>query len=120
MLPLDFESGRQMSNVIIVVNDTKATTLDQLATEEKFGTEHINALIGVKAKVIDESQATLSGLPAHKIVTDSSSLAGSVQFNSVNVFTLKNGKEYKVTYKLGEQDDMPIIQQMINSFRITK
>jgi hypothetical protein len=113
--PFDFGSGRQMSMVIIVVSDTKATTLDQLATEEKLGLEHMPV---VKAKVIDESQATLSGLPAHKIVADST--LSSTPLTSIDIITLKNGKEYKVTYNVGQPDDLPIILQMIDSFRITQ
>jgi hypothetical protein len=49
---------------------------------------------------------------------DKESTSTAAQFNAVDIITLKNGKEYKVAYTLGQPDDLPIIQQMIDSFRI--
>ena len=42
----------------------------------------------------------------------------TTRFGLVQIFTLKNGKQYSVSYDLGQPDDLPIIQQMINSFQI--
>jgi hypothetical protein len=74
----------------------------------------------VSAKIIDESQTTLSGLPAHKIVTDSTLSTTTIQFNSVEILALKNGKLYQISYTIGQQEDLPTIQQMIDSFQIPK
>ncbi len=69
---------------------------------------------------VDESQTTLSGLPAHKIITESTLSKTEIHTNIVEIFTLKNAKLYQVTYTVGEEEDLPIIQQMIDSFQITK
>jgi hypothetical protein len=115
MSPLDFESGKHLSTLIIGVTDTNASTLNQLISQHKSTLEHMPL---VSAKIIDESQATLSGLPADKIVTDSTLSTTTIQFNAVEIFTLKNGKQYQVSYTLGQQEDLPIIQQMMDSFQI--
>ena len=102
---LDFSSGRNISTVLVGVDDVNATTLDELISQYKSSSER---------KIIDESKTTLSGLPAHKIVIQSdASRTTTVQL------TLKDGKQYGISYDLGQSDDLPIIQQMIDSFRIT-
>ena len=102
---LDFSNGRNISTVLVGVADTDATTLDELIREYKSSSER---------KILGESKTTLSGLPAHKIVIQSdASRTTTVQF------TLKDGKQYGISYDLGQSDDLPIIQQMIDSFRIT-
>jgi PsbP-like protein len=115
--PFDFESGKHLSQMIIFVVDTNASTLNQLISQRKSTLEHMPI---ANSKIIDESQATLAGLPAHKIITDSTLSTTTIQFNSVDIFTLKSGKQYSVTYTVGQQEDLPIIQQMIDSFQITK
>jgi PsbP-like protein len=101
---LDFSSGRNISTVLVGVDDVNATTLDELISQYKSS----------ERKIIDESKTTLSGLPAHKIVIQSdASRTTTVQL------TLKDGKQYGISYDLGQSDDLPIIQQMIDSFRIT-
>ena len=102
---LDFSSGRNISTVLVGVADANATTLDELISQYKSS----------ERKILGESKTTLSGLPAHKIVIQSdASRTTTVQF------TLKDGKQYGISYDLGQSDDLPIIQQMIDSFRITK
>jgi photosystem II reaction center protein PsbP len=101
---LDFSSGRNISTVLVGVADANATTLDELISQYKSS----------ERKILGESKTTLSGLPAHKIVIQSdASRTTTVQF------TLKDGKQYGISYDLGQSDDLPIIQQMIDSFRIT-
>jgi hypothetical protein len=103
---LDFSSGRNISTILVGVADVKATTLDDLISQYKSSSE---------SKILGESKTTISGLPAHKIVIQSdTSRTTTVQF------TLKDGKQYGISYDLGQSDDLPIIQQMIDSFRITK
>jgi hypothetical protein len=68
----------------------------------------------------DESQSTLSGLPAHKIVADSKLSSKSAKFNGVEIFTLKNDKEYKISYNIGQTDGFRTIQRMVDSFQIKK
>jgi hypothetical protein len=97
------------------VTNENVSTLDQLINQERFELAHTPL---VTARIINESQVTLSGLPAHKIVTESMLSSTTVQFNTVELFTLKNGKQYSVSYNLGQIDDLPMIQQMINSFKI--
>jgi hypothetical protein len=102
---LDFSSGRNISTVLVGVADVNATTLDELISQYKSS----------ERKILGESKTIISGLPAHKIVIQSdASKTTTVQF------TLKDGKQYGISYQLGQSDDQPIIQQMIDSFRITK
>jgi hypothetical protein len=103
---LDFRSsGRNISTVVVGVADVNATTLDELISQYKSS----------ERKILGESKTIISGLPAHKIVIQSdASRTTTVQF------TLKDGKQYGISYDLGQSDDLPIIQQMIDSFRITK
>jgi PsbP-like protein len=100
---LDFSSGRNISTVLVGVADVNATTLDELISQYKSS----------ERKILDESETTLSGLPAHKILIQSdASRTTTVQF------TLKDSKQYGISYDLGQSDDLPIIQHMIDSFRI--
>jgi hypothetical protein len=104
--PLDFGSGRNISTLLVGVADVNATTLDELISQYKSSSE---------SKILGESKTVISGLPAHKIVIQSNaSRTTTVQF------TLKDGKQYGISYDLGQSDDLPIIQQMIDSFRIMK
>src|ERR687885_2187798 len=103
---LDFSSGRNISTVLIGVADVNATTLDELISQYKSSSE---------SKILGESKTTISGLTAHKLVIQSdASRITTVQF------TLKDGKQYGISYDLGQSHDLPIIQQMIDSFRIMK
>ncbi len=104
---LDFSSGRNISTVLVGVADTNATTLDELISQYKSSSER---------KILAESKTVLSGLPAHKIVLQSD--ADASRTTTVQ-FALKDGKQYGISYDLGQSDDLPIIQQMIDSFRIT-
>ena len=108
-------NARHVSSLTIAVTNENVSTLDQLVSKERFELAHTPL---VTARIVNESQVTLSGLPAHKIVTESVFSSTTVQFNAVEIFTLKNGKQYSVSYNLGQIDDLPIIQQMINSFKI--
>jgi PsbP-like protein len=102
---LDFSSGRNISTVLVGIADVNATTLDELISQYKSS----------ETKILGESKTIISGLPAHKIVIQSdASRTTTVQF------TLKDGKQYGISYQLGQSDDLPIIQQMIDSFRIMK
>jgi hypothetical protein len=102
---LDFSSGRNISTVLVGIADVNTTTLDELITQYKSS----------ETKILSESKTIISGLPAHKIVIQSdASRTTTVQF------TLKDGKQYGISYQLGQSDDLPIIQQMIDSFRIMK
>jgi hypothetical protein len=109
-------AGHVSSLTIAVINEN-VSTLDQLVSKEKFELAHTPL---VTARIVNESQITLSGLPAHKIVTESVLSSTTVQFNTVEIFTLKDGKQYSISYNLGQIDDLPIIQQMITSFKIQK
>jgi hypothetical protein len=115
--PSDYSSSnaRHVSSLTIAVTNENVSTLDQLINQERFELAHTPL---VTARIINESKITLSGLPAHKIVTESILSSTTVQFNTVELFTLKNGKQYSVSYNLGQIDDLLIIQQMINSFKI--
>jgi hypothetical protein len=114
--PSDYISNaRHVSSLTIAVTNENVSRLDQLVSKEKFELAHTPL---VTARIINESQSTLSGLPAHKIVTESVLSSTTVQFNTVEIFTLKNGKQYSVSYNLGQINDLPVIQQMINSFKI--
>jgi hypothetical protein len=102
---LDFSSGRHISMVSIGLKDVNATKLDQLVSQFKSGNATKSFFEG---KIIDESPTTLAGLPAHKIETE----------NLVYILALKAGKQYLLSYQLGQLDDLPIVEQMIYSFQI--
>jgi photosystem II reaction center protein PsbP len=103
--PLDFSSGRHISMVSIGIKNVNATTLDQLVSQFKSSNATKPFFEG---KTIDESPTTLAGLPAHKIETE----------DLVYILALKDGKQYLVSYQLGQLDDLPIVEQMIYSFQI--
>jgi PsbP-like protein len=114
MSPSDFDSSRHIATLIVSAADTNMTTLNQLNSQIK------SRLSIVGAKIDNESQSTLSGLPAHKIVADSKLSSKSAKFNGVEIFTLKNDKEYKISYNIGQTDGFRTIQRMVDSFQIKK
>ena len=114
MSPSDFDSSRHIASLIVSVADTNMTTLNQLNSQIK------SRLSIIGAKIDNESQSTLSGLPAHKVVAESKLSSKSAKFNGVEIFTLKNGKEYKISYNIGQTDGFRTIQRMVSSFQIKK
>jgi hypothetical protein len=103
----DFTSGKNISMVVAGVADVNATTLDELISQYKSS----------ERKILSESKTIMSGLPADRIVIQSDP---SRTTTTMVRFTLKDGKQYGISYNLGQSDDQPIIQQMIDSFQITK
>jgi hypothetical protein len=91
--------------VSIGLKDVNATTLDQLVSQFKSGNATKPLFEG---KIIDESPTTLAGLLAHKIETE----------NLVYILALKAGKQYLLSYQLGQLDDLRKVEQMIYSFQI--
>jgi photosystem II reaction center protein PsbP len=91
--------------VSIGLKDVNATTLDQLVSQFKSGNATKPLFEG---KIIDESPTTLAGLLAHKIETE----------NLVYILALKAGKQYLLSYQLGQLVDLPKVEQMIYSFQI--
>jgi hypothetical protein len=91
--------------VSIGLKDVNVTMLDQLVSQFKSGNATKPFFEG---KIMDESPTTLAGLPAHKIETE----------NLVYILALKAGKQYLVSYQLGQLDDLPKVEQMIYSFQI--
>ncbi len=71
-------------------------------------------------KLIESNSTTLAGNPAHRIVYSLQSL--STVFQSMNIWTVKGGKEYMISYSQPEDEYpiyLPVVQQMIESFKIT-
>lgn len=91
--------------VSIGLKDVNATTLDQLVSQFKSGNATKPFFEG---KIIDESPTTLAGLPAHKIETE----------NLVYILALKAGKQYLLSYQLGQLDDLRKVEQMTYSLQI--
>jgi hypothetical protein len=114
MSPSDFDSSRHIATLIASAADTNITTLNQLNSQIK------SRLSVVGAKFDNESKSTLSGLPANKIVAESKLSSKSAKFNGVEIFMLKNGKEYKISYNIGQTDGFRTILRMVNSFQIKK
>ena len=76
--PSDYSSnGRHVSSLTIAVTNENVSTLDQLVSKEKFELAHTPL---VTARIVNESQVTLSGLPAHNIVTESVLSSTTLQF----------------------------------------
>jgi len=65
----------------------------------------------------------LSGQPAIARVLDIKQPASGIHINIAQVFTLKNDKAYGITYTAPASryfSYLPMVQQLINSFQITK
>ena len=66
---MDYSTNpRHVSSLTIAVANKNVSTLEQLVSKEKFELAHTPL---VTARIVNESQVTLSGLPAHMIVTES-------------------------------------------------
>jgi hypothetical protein len=67
--------------------------------------------------------ATLSGQPAIARVLDVKQPTSGIHINIAQVFTIKDGKAYIITYTAPASryfSYLPMVQQIINSFQITK
>jgi hypothetical protein len=77
--------------------------------------------------LISSNETTFIGNPAHKIVysfTEPSLITPSdFQFQSLNVWTVKGGKQYTLSYSQPIEEYptyLGVVQQIIESFKITK
>ena len=59
----------------------------------------------------------LSGQPAYRIDTRSDVTR---IWDTVHIFTLKDGKDYTITYTAGQFEDHIIFNKMMESFQITE
>jgi hypothetical protein len=126
--PLDPTYKRKTTSLSIQVTNQSTgirnLTLDQVVNNFKNGrTGYMN----FKETVGEESDMTLSGIPARKIVTQNS-LSGlsteffkesTIRYDYTTILAVKGSNGYEIHYIVGEPDDESIIQQMIDSFRIT-
>lgn len=76
-------------------------------------------------QVIDSNATILAGIPAHKIVYTFVSPDPAIQipFKSMNIWTIKQGKAYNISYTQARSQYnkyLEVIEHMINSFRIIK
>jgi hypothetical protein len=78
-------------------------------------------------ELISSNETTFVGNPAHKIVysfTEPSLVTPSdFQFQSMNVWTVKGGKQYTLSYSQPIEEYptyLGVVQQIIESFKITK
>jgi eukaryotic-like serine/threonine-protein kinase len=76
-------------------------------------------------QLIDSNATILAGIPAHKIVYTFASPDPNIQipFKSLNIWTIKQGKAYNISYTEARSQYMKylgVIEHMINSFRIIK
>ncbi|HEY6884578.1 MAG TPA: PsbP-related protein [Nitrososphaeraceae archaeon] len=76
-------------------------------------------------QLIDSNATILAGIPAHKIVYTFVSPDPAIQipFKSMNIWTIKQGKAYNISYtQTRSQYDkyLGVIEHMINSFSIIK
>jgi hypothetical protein len=104
------KNASTFSYVIIDVSETN----ESLAEIVNDHLNHRNEL--VKSEIFDSSPTTLAGLPAHKI-TETASFGSSTN-NVTEIFTVKDKKEYSIIYTASE-DNIPNIQKMIDSFKLT-
>ncbi|HET7389789.1 MAG TPA: DcrB-related protein, partial [Nitrososphaeraceae archaeon] len=76
-------------------------------------------------QLIDSNATILAGIPAHKIVYTFVSPDPAIQipFKSMNIWTIKQGKAYNISYTQARSQYnkyLEVIEHMINSFRIIK
>jgi hypothetical protein len=76
-------------------------------------------------QLIESNATTLAGTPAHKITYAFASTDPSVQlpFLSMNVWTIKQSKVYNISYTEAKSNYvkyLPIVQNIIDSFKFTK
>jgi len=81
--------------------------------------EYTNSQINPTEEILLESNTTtLADLPGYKIV-----FTNMVGLKTMQVWTIKDDKAYIITYVAKEEDyenDLQIVQNMIDSFKITK
>jgi eukaryotic-like serine/threonine-protein kinase len=83
-------------------------------TLEEYTNTQINP---TEENLLESNTTTLSGIPGYKIVF--TNLEG---LKTMQVWTIKDDKEYIITYVAKEEDyekDLQIVQKMIDSFKIT-
>ena len=76
-------------------------------------------------QLIESNATTLAGIPAHKIVYTFLSPDPAIQipFESMNIWTLKHGKAYNISYTQARSQFtkyLEVTEHMINSFTIIK
>jgi eukaryotic-like serine/threonine-protein kinase len=84
-------------------------------TLEEYTNTQINLL---EENLLESSTTTLADLPGYKIV-----FTNMVGLKTMQVWTIKDDKAYIITYVAKEEDyenDLQIVQNMIDSFKITK
>jgi hypothetical protein len=125
------ESQNQSSNLIVGFNSPPGSAIGYLTIEggrqvpqnislEQYTNASINLLRqSFPGFNLAESNATaLAGIPAHKIVYSSLTPSGR-QLELMQVWTIKDGKDFIITYGALSKDFrsyLPTIQKMIDSF----
>ena len=103
-------------NVNVVVQE-----LTELYMLEEYSTLALNSVEQLIQgyKLVSYSDATVAGNPGKKLEYTSTTDAETVGF--MQVWTIKDGKVYVITYAAGKDDYaafLPTVQDMITSFKI--
>ena len=112
-------SSDTRNDVVISVNIIKGKDKgNNNENLDKFAS-NLTKTISSSYKIELEKNATLSGLPAYRLM-----IISSQGHKELGIFTLKDGVIYSIGYSVAQNNDfdkfLPIAQKMINSFQITK
>ncbi len=115
--PLSFDfSNNQPPGVSILIRPSTSNTVEELVNNE---INDISQQV-LKFKLIEKNPFSLGGISAYNILFTHFDPTTQTEIQTLQAFTIKNGKDYGITYQASAQDYstyLPIIQQMIHSFR---
>ncbi len=102
-------------------------TLDEYSKQTIDGLKSFMARERVNFDIIESSDVTLAGYPAHQIVYtqpgfDPNNSSEQFREKGLNIWTLKNGNAYAITYVAAESEFAhfsAIAQKMLDSFELT-
>jgi hypothetical protein len=112
--PLSFDN--QPPGVSILIRPSASITVEELVNNViKDVSQQV-----LKFKLIEKNPFSLGGVNAYNILFTHFDSTTQTEIQTLQAFTIKNGKDYGITYQASAQDYstyLPIIKQMIHSFR---
>jgi hypothetical protein len=108
-------------NSVITIKISSLPSYSTLAKEATGAINLLSKAFTSFSPVDSGSSTTLAGNPAERLVF--AARAGQVEIKELQVFTIKGGTEYILSYGSTKEvfsKDLPVAQKMIDSFQITR
>src|SRR5689334_3064427 len=108
-------------NSVITIKISSLPSYSTLAKEASGAINLLSKAFTSFSPVDSGSSTTLAGNPAERLVF--AARAGQVEIKELQVFTIKGGTEYILSYGSTKEvfsKDLPVGQKMIDSFQITR